>query len=71
MTLEEVRPGKLHRLHSIKGDRQFQSRLATLGFVPGVELLVIQGNIEGPLLVEIKGSRMMIGKDVARNLIVG
>jgi ferrous iron transport protein A len=41
------------------------SRLATLGFTPGAELTMIQNYGWGPLIVQIRGTRIALGRGEA------
>jgi Fe2+ transport system protein FeoA len=41
-----------------------------MGFVPGVELRVVNNSGGGPLIVLVKGSRLMLGRGVAHKMLV-
>ena len=53
-----------------KGERTNQDRhLTNLGFVEGAELVVI-AEAHGDLIVKVKDSRVAIGKDIAKKIMV-
>lgn len=51
----------------MKGDQQKQ--LANMGFVENAEVIVISEN-SGNLIINVKDSRVGIGKDIAQKIIV-
>lgn len=70
MALAVVQSGAKVRLLGIEGGHTLQGRLSALGFLPGVEIEVLQNNFSGPLLVKILGSRMALGRGMAQKLLV-
>ena len=44
------------------------SRLATLGFTPGTELVMIQNYGWGPLIVQVRDTRIALGRGEARKI---
>ena len=70
MPLTMIREGKKAVLQSIEGGRQLRSRLAALGLLPGTELEVIQNSGQGPFVVGVKGSRIVIGRGMAARIAV-
>ncbi len=70
-TLERAVPGRPLRVADIRGGHEIRSRLATLGVLPGVVLqVVVKGPLGGPVLVEVDGSRLAIGRGLARQVLV-
>ena len=62
------RPG-FHQKH--KPDRGgILRRLLDLGLTKGCTFMVVQGSRHGPILVEVRGTRVAIGHGLARKLIV-
>jgi Fe2+ transport system protein FeoA len=55
---------------TFEGGRQLRSRLAALGLLPGAELEVIQNSGQGPFVVAVKGSRIVIGRGMAARIAV-
>jgi len=47
------------------------ARLSRLGIVPGVEVKVVsRAPVGGPVLVEVNGARVALGRGVARKVVV-
>lgn len=65
--------GKISRIH---GGRGVVRRLSDMGFVPDVEVKVVHSHASpnpghgGPLVVEVKDSRIALGRGVAMKIIV-
>ncbi len=71
MPLVKVKKGqKVTLLHIISGAK-LQSRLFSLGLIPGVEIEVLQDSECGPFLVSVKGSQLMLGNEIVRSIMVG
>ncbi len=71
MPLSIIKAGRRVRVISIDEGREFQSRLAAMGLLPGVEIVVLQNSKHGPFLIEVKGSRIMLGRGMAQKIKVG
>jgi ferrous iron transport protein A len=52
------------------GQRQIIKRLLDLGLTKGCTFKVIQGRGSGPVLVEVRGTRIALGHGLARKVIV-
>jgi Fe2+ transport system protein FeoA len=70
MPLTKVREGNKAVLQSVEGGRHLRSRLAALGLLPGAELEVIQNSGQGPFVVAVRGSRIVIGRGMAERIAV-
>ncbi len=70
MSLKSIRPGKRVRFLTVNAGHRLQGRLAAMGMVPGAEIDVVQNNLFGPVVVEVKGSRMMLGRGTANKILV-
>ncbi len=68
MPLSMISEGKRAILKKITGGRQLRGRLAALGLLPGTELEVIQNSGQGPFVVAVKGSRIVIGRGMASRI---
>jgi len=54
---------------NVAGGRGVRQRLAQLGIYPGSIITVYNlGNWRGPLLVEVAGSRIALGRGMARKI---
>jgi ferrous iron transport protein A len=69
MTLDELRPGQHARILSIEGGHGLLRRLGHMGMNPGDTVQVAsQGAFHGPCLVNVRGSRVAIGRGIARRI---
>ncbi len=69
MPLSMVRPGERVRIIEIKGGRGIVGKLASMGFYPGVEIVVVS-NSPGPLILNRGGIRMGLGYGMAHRILV-
>ena len=63
LTLSGTRPGHPVRVVGIEGGRRLVQRLAALGIVPGVTVVLERS--AGPPLVRVGGTRIAVGREVA------
>ena len=68
--LSAVPGGQSARIRRLAGGQPFLSRLASLGFVPGARLRVIQNRGRGPLLVVVSDARVALGRGEADKILV-
>ena len=68
--LSLVRAGSRVRLVSVQAGRGLAKRLADMGFVPGDEIQVVSNGVPGPLVVLVKGSRLVLGRGMAEKILV-
>mgnify|MGYP001594435366 CR=1 FL=1 len=52
-------------MREVRGGRGFTARVVALGFTPGAEVTVIQNFGRGPILVEVRQSRVALGRGEA------
>lgn len=70
-TLETAATGRSLRVSDVRGGREVRSRLATMGLLPGVVLqVVVRGPLGGPVLVEVDGTRLALGRGLASQVLV-
>ena len=69
-SLGSVRNGESVRIRKMDGGHQFLSRLASLGFTPGVQLEVIQNYGHGPIIVRLRDTRVALGRGEAEKILV-
>ena len=70
MPLGIVQAGRVVRLAAISAGQGLQARLEAMGLVPGVEIEVLCNHPRGPFLVSVKGSRVMLGREMANKISV-
>lgn len=69
MPLSMVGTGEENTIQRIDGKEETKKFLETLGFVVGDKVTVVS-QTEGNLIVNIKESRVAIGKDMANKIMV-
>lgn len=69
-TLLDLEPGEKGVVSRVEGGKALQSRFAAMGIHPGRELTLVPGGKRGPLLVEVAGSRVALGRGMARRVFV-
>ncbi len=70
MPLSKVPAGRTVRLAGIDAGDALKSRLAAMGMVGSVEIVVVSNNSPGPFVVNVKGTRIAIGRDMAHKVMV-
>jgi ferrous iron transport protein A len=70
MSLSELKPGGSAVVESILGGKHLRQKLVNLGMIPGSEIRVIRANPMGPMVLDIQGSRIMIGQGMAKRIYV-
>lgn len=68
--LSKVKSGETVKLARINAGRGLNSRLASMGLVSNVEITVVNGGHHGPFVISVKNSKMMLGRGVARKIMV-
>jgi ferrous iron transport protein A len=70
MPLSMVRAGETVRLTSVDAGRGLNSRLASMGLVPNVKIKVVSNGHPGPFVINVRGSRMVLGRGMAHKIMV-
>ena len=68
--LTQLVPSEEGTVAALRGGHGFVSRLATLGFTPGVSLTMVQNYGRGPLIVLVRGTRIALGRGEAGHILV-
>lgn len=55
-------------VREVRGGRGFTSRVVSLGFTPGAEVTVVQNYGRGPIMVEVRQSRVALGRGEAHRI---
>ncbi len=69
--LSIVKAGETVKLAKIEAGRGLNSRLASMGLLPGVAMKVVSNGHPGPFVISVKGSKMMLGRGMAHKILVG
>lgn len=64
-SLENDSGGVVLRLH---GGRGMRDHLFRLGIVPGVRVRMVHGGNRGPIVLEVLGSNVMLGRELAEKI---
>ena len=68
--LSTVRAGETVKLATIEAGRGLNSRLASMGLVPNVDITVVSNSHPGPFVIRVKNSKMMLGRGMAHKIMV-
>jgi Fe2+ transport system protein FeoA len=68
--LSSIKAGQTARLVSINAGRALKSRLSAMGLVPNVQLTVVNNGHPGPVVLSVRGSRLMLGRGMADKVMV-
>jgi len=68
--LSTVRAGETVKLARINAGHSLNSRLASMGLLPNVEITVISNTHPGPFVISVKDSKMMLGRGMAQKIMV-
>ena len=68
--LSSAAAGEPLRLVSLGAGRELRTRLAALGLFPGTELSLSRASRSGPVVVRVKGARIVLGRSMAELILV-
>ena len=68
LTLSELRNGETATVVGILGGRTFRARALSLGCTPGTEVKVVRNPSSGPLVVEVRDTRVGLGRGEAEKI---
>ena len=69
MPLSMAEAGKMNQIKKVGGKEETRRFLESLGFVVGAFVTIVS-EINGNLIVNVKDSRVAIGKDMANKIMV-
>lgn len=70
MPLVMASRGSKVRLVSVNGGKQMTSRLAAMGLLPGVEVEIVSNSPGDPFILDVRGSRLVLGRGMAHKIYV-
>ncbi len=70
MPLAMARPGDVVSVVNVRAGWGLQRRLADMGLIPGVKIRVINSQMPGPIIIDLRGSRLVLGHGVAQKITV-
>jgi ferrous iron transport protein A len=68
--LSQVAEGQTVNIIRIDGGRGLRMRLTTLGLLPNTQVTVIHNGRSGPFVINVKNSKMALGKGVVDKIMV-
>jgi Fe2+ transport system protein FeoA len=68
--LNFVSPNEDVFLKEVRGGGQFKRRITDLGLISGTLVHVVYAATVGPIIIEVKGTRLAIGQGMARRIFV-
>ena len=70
MSLAMARPGELVTVTGIRAGRGLQRKLTDMGLTPGVQIRVINSGASGPVLIDLRETRIALGHGIAQKIVV-
>ena len=70
MPLTMVSAGEKVRIVGVRAGRGLNQRLADMGLTPGTTIEVITRHGMGPVLIDFRGSRLVLGFSAAQKIMV-
>ncbi len=69
MVLSEVKKNGVYHVKRLEGSDDLNRHLVNLGFVSGERVTVVS-RIAGNIIVNVKGSRVALSAELARNIVI-
>ncbi len=57
-------------IQELRGGAGFRSRLAALGFTPGIAVTMLQNRGHGPVIVNVRDTKIALGRGEATKILV-
>jgi ferrous iron transport protein A len=70
MPLSMVKSGEKVRLVCVNAGQGLKNRLTEMGLVPDVEITVVNNEYFGPCVIDVMGSKMVLGRGMAHKIMV-
>ena len=70
MPLAMVRAGETVTVVGIRGGRGLARRLTDMGLTPGIKIKVLTNHMPGPVMIELRGSKVALGHGVSQKIMV-
>jgi ferrous iron transport protein A len=68
--LSQVKEGQTVSIVAIDGGRELRSRLTAMGLLPNTLIRVIRNGKSGPFVINVKNSKMALGRGVVDKIMV-
>lgn len=70
LSLSDVPVGEVYVVEGINAGRGLRRRLLAMGIVPGEPVRVVRAERAGPVIISVKGSRVMLGRGMAAKILI-
>lgn len=70
MNLSDVPNGKKGVILEIETDKRLYNRLVSMGINQGNEFTIVRNNRNGPVIIDIDGSRFAVGRGMSEKILV-
>ncbi|MEA1872720.1 MAG: FeoA family protein [Chloroflexota bacterium] len=70
MPLAMASPGEVVQVVDVRAGWGLQRRLADMGLTPGVIIRVMNSQRPGPIIVDLRGSRLVLGYGMTQRILV-
>jgi ferrous iron transport protein A len=70
ISLDQLPAGATAVVRQLRGGQEFTSRLAAMGLAVGATLVVLQNSGRGPMLVNVRDTRIALGRGEAMRVLV-
>jgi ferrous iron transport protein A len=68
MPLAMASAGSKVRLVAVDGGQALNNRLAAMGLVPGTEVEVLRNSLDGPFILGVRGTQLILGRGMAHKI---
>ena len=69
-TLSSAGQNERVRVNRIDGGEGLRTRLAAMGIMPGAAMSIVRNSLWGPLIVNVRGSRLVLGRGAADKIAI-
>ena len=63
-------PGEVVTVAEVRAGWGAGRRLADMGLVPGIQIQVVNSQRHGPVIINLRGSRLALGRGIAQKILV-
>ena len=71
ISLDQIHENKRAKVVDIQGGAGIRQRLSNMGIHPGDTITLLRfGALQGPILIEVHGSQVALGRGIASRIIV-
>ena len=71
LLLSSIEPGTTVKITGIKAGKGMSGRMAAMGIIPGTEVKVVVNDKKGPLVLQVKESKVALGRGMTDKITVG